>query len=1028
MTITVKPGNTQNTHHVRLWRPGGGGEVGLVLCDSKGQDDPRVLRSEPYPRSPIKMYTGEQKYADQELPYRSVVQEDWSRGRAGEYFEDDQDRYADGKRADTTQGSKIILAGRERYSTGVRAGDQIFNTASVEWRKLIGDWRYFGAKFTASATYSVEEVWCWVRVVGRVPMSDLVVRLHQDNAGVPGTIIKSASLSKYAITDVAAFVHIFTIDQAALTNGNVYHVVFHSSLDIDKTDRCWEIGFTAGTGTRGPDGSSWTAVNYAPMYRVMARQMPFIGRFFSYKGALYVATQPDSGTAGVVYLNGYRGVADSNTGNLDRLIDATQSWVTNELAGAVAEIYDGAGCYESTPWRKIISNAATYAVVSPAWNVVHESMGADATLYYIKGTDKWALQHTGSFPFTDVDTTGEVAWLVCGEGKKATRPLRKMRHYAAGDGTWVKDWVSESLVQGSFLQAHLHPTQGYSVWLATNNDADNEVCVTRGLAPKDAKESLIVASAYTSKTTGGFMKEQTITHVTVTPEAGPKARITVGADFTSGLLCSDIPGAVDWRRYQYLQLGIKVSKSLSAGQLRLDLDNNALCGSPYITLDFPALAADRYYSGRDLILGEFDLSEIADAASTLSVGLTLTSDVGAEEFTIDLQFMWLEPEWEIITVGDPADKITGLCLYGDPKQLMVAKQGSLWEINAGIARDLPITALGSVKSSDNGKALLPHDVYLMFSMRQGAIERWFRGNIDDIGPNKDLGFPAGRSGTISDMADFPSGFFAALDGGDTGYSSVLFYNENGWHELYRAPKAGLRIRQIYVEPINGYAYVRVWVSQGGDLLWFPYGLSPQSDTDYRFTVEGEVVSGRITTGKQDVVKFWKSLKLIWKKGSAGDLVTVQYRLDGASAWTTVGNYTEEIEEQNLSPSLNTVGKWLEYRLIIRNSNQATSPEIRAVILEVLEEDEQKDQITFSFRACEADTQIDGKEDPVSGPEKLAKLWEWKRDRLPVYMDCDDKIFHGRIVRPSSLSVRHLKTTPLDRGKDVVICNLNLVEI
>jgi hypothetical protein len=103
------------------------------------------------------------------------------------------------------------------------------------------------------------------------------------------------------------------------------------------------------------------------------------GEFFEYKGSQYFISQPRDGTtASKLYLNCSRGACDSNTGHLNWLVDATQTWTENVYAGCEVKIVDGPGDGE---WRKIVSNTATTLVVSPNWDTTHTT----ASSYVIRG-------------------------------------------------------------------------------------------------------------------------------------------------------------------------------------------------------------------------------------------------------------------------------------------------------------------------------------------------------------------------------------------------------------------------------------------------------------------------------------------------------------------------------------------------------------------------------------------------------------------------------------------------------------------
>ena len=89
--------------------------VGLMLVNGRGMNDPLAIQRSPYPRTSTKIDTGGGKYDPLELPYKSIVQEDWVGGRASLNFEDDTTRYMDNFRAWTDQDKQICCGPQETY-------------------------------------------------------------------------------------------------------------------------------------------------------------------------------------------------------------------------------------------------------------------------------------------------------------------------------------------------------------------------------------------------------------------------------------------------------------------------------------------------------------------------------------------------------------------------------------------------------------------------------------------------------------------------------------------------------------------------------------------------------------------------------------------------------------------------------------------------------------------------------------------------------------------------------------------------
>jgi hypothetical protein len=515
--------------------------------------------------------------------------------------------------------------------------------------------------------------------------------------------------------------------------------------------------------------------------------------------------------------------------------------------------------------------------------------------------------------------------------------------------------------------------------------------------------------------------------VTVDIVGTNQAEVGVGPDFTTGLLCTDSIAGEDWRRYTRILMAVKSTKALASGELQLKIDDTALCGSPIASVDFPLMLADYTYSWDLLSSMTFDLSATAGADSVKSVGLYLTVNP-TEYFDIDVQFFFVDTESKIIPIGDKSDKIKSLLMYGDPETPWVLKEGGIWEITNDTAHQIRITGMEAVKSSDNGKAAVVHDVYLFFSLGQG-YERYFRQTVDDVGPNRDAGLSLYYQGNIVHAVDHPAGIFCAIDGGDSGYSSVVFYNDSGWHCIYRAPRIGLRIRRLYLQSIPGNPQ-RLWISQGADVLWIPVSINPVNDTNYCFIWEGVVTTSYFSSGMLDVNKFYKSLKLKTKNLSAsGCTILAQYRVDEDTAWTSLPSVfdTSPGQEKDITTDNSLTGKQVQLRLILRTSDTTKTPTILASVLNAFVINPVKYTYTFVFRAADRDKDLNGDLDPVGAKTKIDQINAWIADGKPLTMNSCSDLDDGKTLFPMRQPIKRLNVVKEEGGREVHICQLTLLE-
>ena len=277
-----------------------------------------------------------------------------------------------------------------------------------------------------------------------------------------------------------------------------------------------------------------------------------------------------------------------------------------------------------------------------------------------------------------------------------------------------------------------------------------------------------------------------------------------------------------------------------------------------------------------------------------------------------------------VQCGSGAEPITGITEYGAPAIPYVQKEGSFGNINNGLYAQVPLGEIASIKNRLNGKTALRHDVYLYFSLLQG-LERYvtLNNHLDDVGPNRDEGMPDDRKGYISAMVGYTGHIYAAIDAGDSGYSSILKYTPGtgGWHEIYRAPY-GKRIRALFIQPIGFFEYQRLWFSEEEDLVWIPVAPNPGKCVGYQFTSTCTVTSARFEGSYKDLIKFWKAVKLTVENRDAGHQdVTFEYQTseDDEDTWHAIGDVGDDAEHL-LSADYDVSGKWFAYRLTLTTDN------------------------------------------------------------------------------------------------------------
>ncbi len=914
MTITVGPTQPFPTHHASL--SDGTTTVGFVFANSAGKIDPRALRRYALSRTAIKTSTGSSQYSDLELPYLANAQDDWAGGMGQETYEDDTSRYRDGQRADTTRANELFNAGMERYCKNYQAADSFQPSAAGGiWHSLISSYRYIYHDWTATATYSADFVELWIAKVGTP--GTLTVELR--NTDHTGAVLKTATVTAATIGDVTAQLYKFDwTSTQAIVSGSTYSFVIYGAA-TDTTANHWEL--CCGTGFSGSSGSSggtlWTTpINGAPYFRVTVADVSTHWSFIEYKKALYAVTHPTTGNS-FLWINGDRGAADDNTGALTTLIDATKSWTPDEWIGCIVFITQGPGSEEEQPWRVITDNDATTLTVA-AWNVVHTT----STEYVILGSEKFtSVLDLGGY-VTDSCVADEFVYFARGDSGS----LNVLRYQAYNNaGTWTDRNAAESHKAVHLCAIRTTAKIGRMQLYGTQNNNTGGKVVWRMTIPRFW--GALYREIATITNPDQPFSEQVVANVTQVNN-GWSTQITVLNAKGTGVIASEAITATNISEGTGFGFDFMSSLALTAADLQLQYGNEALLAGTLNTINFPAVIGS--YTWEWVYL---PFSMTADGAvyaedAVLSIGLNEAVDkAGDHHYYISDGIFLVSSYPEYITL--PADApITGIIAYaGNATEPVlnpwVITSNAIYEIqtqNSSQVVALPMGEIAEISSEKNAEGKTVNDVYFWFNLA-GRLERYYSRNLDDVGPDRDAGLPAARSGWPRALLSYPGRVYAAIDAGTAGTSSILVY-KSGWHEMYRAPRAGKIIYSMSTITLpNDTNTSRLFFSMDGDILWIPIAINPPQSSTFRYAIEGHYESSWIYSGMKDITKLFRSVTLFLSSGyNNSDNVYLDYKLDHDSSWTVVGAFAAgSLVNDELYLPTNTTGKRIKIRLRIRST-------------------------------------------------------------------------------------------------------------
>ena len=992
--VDVSPDVSQSTHHVSL--TDGKKTLGLIICDSKGAADPFNLSAAPNQRSSLRTKSGTTKYEDLEEPWSATAQDDWSGGRALEDYEEDTTRFYDSKRAQTAW-KQIYCAPLEHYATGLK--DAMTNyPGSVHWQTVYGGTSYV-YQLEPTSTLSIGMIYILMRRRGK-PAAGLTVALL---AGINDSLDNALAKRTFTTSDITDVISefkrmVFSTAQT-LTSGNTYYLLVTSTKG-DSNDH-WEIGMKPDSGafhTYTKTGSgAWSLLAGKDLYyRICAPNNSRNTRFFTYKQLTFALTQTMAGYP-KLYINGDIGEADSNSGDLTKVNDATKSWTVDQWKGCRVGIIQGKGVEESkSVWRTITGNTATSLTVDEAWTIAQDT----STVYIITDTEQFTEIPSGTHGLTgfvsDIIIANDIIYFAQGDAI----PIRKMK-WAAGSWTSMADQYAH-IVNGStvtikncamYLQT-VRDTTGLVLWRAQNDDDNHQISISQSAVTDWLSTPITVVDRSTA------IDSNASDFFTTGVDFGKADDVAIMYKVTAGTITgTDLP---------------KFRITLQGSE-----DNVIYEDIKYVDLD---TSAERLYfsASSHKRWRRLHVKIIAGTNSAMSslkvVTVNNSKFIGTHIFK------------------DSYGKITGLAEY---QQMMNTAYKTLWINREGMIHTVSSTAtvdtinleeLSTVMEEWNGKTSMLHNVYYYVRWMKGGIQRYYNMQLDSVGPDRDTGLPEDRQGQIADMLPYPGRYFVAVDAGATGYSSVLLNNNAGWHEIYRAPNKGERIRALGYQAISGPRPDRLWISVGDDVVWLVMPsntLKAYYDDEAEYTHESVVVSSWMSIGMVDVIKQWGSMNIMAENLTKDGIhVEADYQIDQDPTWYPMAaHYTESPDQEiKFNDVFGVSAKRLRYRLRLQTNDMHKTPFIKAVVMKTVIRVNTKYCYSMSCRNVINDVNLRGEPEDMSPWDRLSLLTYWANNATALKMNAFTDPFDGKIVFVDPPAYSNLRE--MDRPGNLIQLTLN----
>jgi len=993
MTVNVSPTTSIPTHHIKL--SDGVNEVGLILR-SGNRVDPRAINRRPR----------------QNGQYSPFTQSDWGSGRGIKDAAADRSRFADSKRAITRHPGQVMIGGQETFTTGYRQAEQ-YMPGSLTWVSLLTTNRYIAYNFTASATGNRSAVSLWIRRRG-TPTSTLTVELCANDTDKPGTVLKTVTKTTTNITDTISELIEFVFSSVqAVTATTTYWIKIYTST-ADSTTNYWQVGTDAldmNNKTKiSSDGTTWGAAAYDLYFRIVDDTDLLGGFFFKYFDQLYFLTRQSGATAPKLYMNGYRGVA-TGTHSLTTLQDTTQTFTAGALIGATILIISGTNSEWQTPYRIITDNDAN----TITFDAFPKAPVSASTIYVIIGSNVWTeiTGHGLTVLPTSVSSAGEVCYFAQGDKTK----MRRMREYL-NNVTWTREFAEEDNY-AKFLLDFRHPTRGLMVCKVNDNSNFNDPIFSYAKAEGWGRRLNYSFLINDCEATTGFVAGTNGTVAvdnTIFVNGTKSIKLTLSGAPGSPILY--YPLAMNATTANAIRFWVRSDANRAAGDLKVFLSTSATAASQLEILSVPAIRN-----------GEWQLVELPYNNAT--VGTAVVLSIGFQTLSTTNSY-WIDSielivKGSEVPLGNRGEKITGMELYGDPETPWVFRTQSAGSIENGIFSPIPLRELSTAESVYNGVGHTVHNVYLYFSFLHG-IERFYRNNLDDIGPNRDEGMPVDRRGYVTSMVGYIGRFFYNYDVQE-GYSCIMESTSGSdHHEVYRADTPGDRIRRLFVQVIPGESADRLWFTVGENIAWIYLPgntLKENTDDTFRHTQEAVLETGWLYGTETDAVKIFHSIKAFFENATSARNIEVDYKTDDNTTWVAASSSFTTPPVQEIV--LNVSAKRIKFRFRLQTNNNTETPLLKQIFISATSRPETR--WTYSMTCVLDDFPIDlqGNQDTsLTATEVLTQLDAWMEANTILTMSSVFTPYHNKqvIIEPV---VTQPVTLVIDESQERLMATIVLLE-
>jgi len=234
-----------------------------------------------------------------------------------------------------------------------------------------------------------------------------------------------------------------------------------------------------------------------------------------------------------------------------------------------------------------------------------------------------------------------------------------------------------------------------------------------------------------------------------------------------------------------------------------------------------------------------------------------------------------------------------------------------------------------------------------------------------MGPDRDDGLPSDKRGSIKHMEATHNELIAAVDAttaptitsgdsipyqwsshqgsdvidSDTGYSSILGWDERGWETKWLSSTAGRAIDSMAVN--NSYDDYRLWWGFNDRVYFMTMPsdiINPSEVSNFAYSESGSHETPWVNAGQSEVDKLALNLKIEVQDASSDETVIVQYATDYSESYTAMGTITSDgITKYQFASGAGTTFRAIKFKLTFARAsgltNKLKSPDVVSMTLE-----------------------------------------------------------------------------------------------